>query len=159
MIETTRILGNLSRSKATRSYISESEIFKTLLKLLNKGIFQYFYLTNLKNIICKFCLQSNVYIFCIDDLNLLKTTVGVFVNLMGDNHSRQLFKNESGMSKLISILNKHGQDDWSLAMLVCQAVWNYCIETVNLYELISENELHQLMGLLADFLGKLLKNI
>lgn len=42
MIETTRILGNLSRSKATRDYISKSEMFKTLLRLLNKGRYYYY---------------------------------------------------------------------------------------------------------------------
>lgn len=40
-IETTRILGNLSRSKATRDYISKSDMFKTLLRLLNKGTYSH----------------------------------------------------------------------------------------------------------------------
>nr|XP_023023130.1 armadillo repeat-containing protein 2-like [Leptinotarsa decemlineata] len=37
VIETMRILGNLSRSKITRSYIVETELFKTLLNILSKG--------------------------------------------------------------------------------------------------------------------------
>lgn len=37
VIETMRILGNLSRSKITRNYIGETEIFDTLVNLLNTG--------------------------------------------------------------------------------------------------------------------------
>lgn len=37
VIETMRIMGNLSRSTVTRSYIAESEVFQALLGLLEKG--------------------------------------------------------------------------------------------------------------------------
>lgn len=53
---------------------------------------------------------------------------------------------------MIQILNEHGHD-WLLAMLVCQALWNLCIDSSNLHELISEGEVQELLGILADSLG------
>lgn len=83
---------------------------------------------------------------------VLRTAVGVFVNLLVDNKSRFIFKNKNGVSQLINMLNIHGHD-WILAMLISQALWNYCIDTTNLYDLISVEEVHELLGLLADSLG------
>lgn len=83
---------------------------------------------------------------------ILRTTVGVFVNLLVDNKSRFMFRNKKGVMQLVQILNSHGHD-WLLAMLVCQALWNYCIDTANLYELISEEEIQELLSILADSLG------
>lgn len=125
VIEAMRIMGNLSRSKITRDFITESEVFKILINVLSKV-----------------------------DLTLLKTTIGVFVNLMADNKSRNLFKNSGGIGKLITILNSFAQNDWILAMLVCQVIWNYCIDTIDLYELIPDSEIQQLLEVLAELLGK-----
>lgn len=83
---------------------------------------------------------------------VLRTAIGVFVNLLVDNKSRLMFKNKKGVSQLIRILNVHGHD-WILAMLVCQASWNFCIDTTHLQDLISEDEIQELLGLLADSLG------
>ncbi|KAK5645760.1 hypothetical protein RI129_004224 [Pyrocoelia pectoralis] len=125
VIEAIRILGNLSRSKITRNYVIQKNIFCQLIKILDE-----------------------------DNLNLLKTTVGVFVNLMADNKTRLLFKNSGGTSKLIRILNQYGSYDWVLTMLICQVLWNFCIDTINLYELISDSEMQQLLSILADFLDE-----
>ncbi|XP_074039648.1 armadillo repeat-containing protein 2 isoform X2 [Leptinotarsa decemlineata] len=125
VIETMRILGNLSRSKITRSYIVETELFKTLLNILSKA-----------------------------DPTLLKTAVGVFVNLMSDNRSRTLFKNSEGVEQMIKTLTNHCDNDWSLGNLVCQVLWNYCIEVVDLHELFSETQIHKLLVILADYLDE-----
>ncbi|RZB39285.1 armadillo repeat-containing protein 2 [Asbolus verrucosus] len=125
VIESMRIMGNLSRSKITRDYIAASEVFQILINILEKA-----------------------------DLTLLKTTIGVFVNLMADNKSRNLFKNHGGVSKLISILSNYAQNDWLLGMLVCQVIWNYCIDTMDLYELIPDDEIQQLLVILADYLDE-----
>ncbi|KAF2880199.1 hypothetical protein ILUMI_26000 [Ignelater luminosus] len=125
VIEAIRILGNLSRSKITRNYVVEHNIFISLINILDK-----------------------------DDVNLLRTTVGVFVNLMADNKNRVLFKTNGGLSKLINILNMYGQYDWPLSMLICQVIWNFCIDSVNLYELISDSEMQQLLAILADYLDE-----
>lgn len=125
VIETMRILGNLSRSKVARSYISESEVFGVLINLLDKT-----------------------------DLGLLKTTIGVFVNLMSDNRSRLLFKKLGGVNKLITILSNYCEHDWLLGTLICQVLWNYSIDTIDLYELFSDAEIQQLLVLLADYLDE-----
>ncbi|KAF5287727.1 hypothetical protein FQA39_LY15747 [Lamprigera yunnana] len=125
VIESIRILGNLSRSKITRNYLIQKNIFNSLIKILDE-----------------------------DEINLLKTTVGVFVNLMADTKTRLLFMNSGGTTKLIYILNRHGQCDWSLTMLVCQVLWNFCIDSVNLYELITDSEMQQLLTILADYLDE-----
>lgn len=87
------------------------------------------------------------------DPTLLKTTIGVFVNLMSDNRSRVLFKKKGGVAKLIKILKDFCENDWLLGNLVCQVLWNYCIDTIDLYELLSDAEIQQLLILLADYLG------
>lgn len=72
---------------------------------------------------------------------------------MSDNKSKLLFKKNGGVSKLITILKDYCEGDWLLGNLVCQALWNYCIETIDLNELLSESEIQQLLELLADHLG------
>lgn len=104
--------------------------------------------------------MSNIYfnMSILADLTLLKTTVGVFVNLMSDNRSRKLFKLNGGVRKLIEILKNYCERDWMLGTLVCQALWNYCIETPNLYDLITETEIQELLIILADYLGNYSKS-
>lgn len=90
----------------------------------------------------------------IDDLELLRTTMGVFVNLMADNKNRVIFKENEGVVKLIKILQIQGDYDWPISMLICQVLWNYCIDSMDLYEVFSGNEVEQLLCVLADYLGK-----
>ncbi|CAH0557514.1 unnamed protein product [Brassicogethes aeneus] len=125
VVETMRILGNLSRSNISRSYITECEVFSILINLLDKV-----------------------------DLTLLKTTIGVFVNLMSDNKSRKLFKTSGGVEKLIIVLKNYCERDWVLGTLVCQTLWNYCINIGNLCQLISESEVQELLVILSDFLDE-----
>lgn len=76
---------------------------------------------------------------------------------MADQKNRVTLRNNFGMMKLIHILNNYGQLDWSLAMLICQIIWNYCIDTSDIYELITDEEIQQLMAILIDYLGIVLK--
>ncbi|XP_060527142.1 armadillo repeat-containing protein 2 [Cylas formicarius] len=125
VVETMRILGNLSRSKTTRSYIAETSIFDTLMGLLD-----------------------------VADVALLKTVVGVFVNLMSDTRCRQQFKEGGGVAKLQRVLKAYCAADWNLGTLVCQVLWNYSIDTVDLYETMGETELNDLLLVLAEFLDE-----
>lgn len=84
----------------------------------------------------------------------MKTTIGVLVNLMADGNSRFLLKQADGVSKMVNVLHQYGQNDWSLAMLICQVIWNYCIDNTNLYDLLSDGEIEQMMAILIDYLGK-----
>ncbi|XP_018333923.1 armadillo repeat-containing protein 2 isoform X2 [Agrilus planipennis] len=124
-LEAMRTLGNLSRSKITRSYIVRNGIMDILTEYL-----------------------------CEDDRELLETTIGVFVNLMSDSPGKEAFRKKDGVTKLTEILRKHGQQDWNLSTLVCQTIWNYCIDVTNFYDFMSDNELETLMTLLADRLDE-----
>ncbi|XP_065163837.1 armadillo repeat-containing protein 2 isoform X2 [Atheta coriaria] len=125
VIEAMRILGNLSRSKITRDYVADSDSFNSLIEILSG-----------------------------EEINLIKTTVGVFVNLMSDTKNRKLFQEQNGVEKLIGVLNQYGQYDWTLSMLVCQVIWNYSIDSVNLYDAFSDNEVQQMIAILVDFLDE-----
>lgn len=95
----------------------------------------------------------------LEDLDLLKTTIGVFINMMADDATRMIFKTERGITKLIKLLSQYGEIDWSLSTLICQVIWNYCIDTTNICFIIDEFDVNQLLGLLADYLGKILRLI
>lgn len=75
---------------------------------------------------------------------------------MSDNKARKLFKSSGGVSKLAAILKKYCENDWLLGSLICQVLWNYCIDTTDLYQLLNEDEINQLLVLLADYLGNYL---
>lgn len=124
--EAVRVLGNLSRSRTTRDYVVKSGAFRSLIEILEK-----------------------------DDIDLLHTTMGVFVNLMADFQSRVIFKEHCGIGKLIRILNTLGEIDWSLSMLTCQVIWNYCIDSTNLNEVFEGTEIEDLLCTLAEYLGKI----
>nr|CAD7260173.1 unnamed protein product [Timema shepardi] len=125
LIEATRVYGNLSRSKDARDFILESGGMGRLLCLLDG---------------------------C--DRELLCTTAGVLINLMADWDKRLAFKQDGGAGRLINILSKYGEGDWQLATLVCQALWNYCSETTDLYSAFTVEEMNSLFGLLADSLDE-----
>nr|CAD7196400.1 unnamed protein product [Timema douglasi] len=88
------------------------------------------------------------------DRELLCTTAGVLINLMADWDKRLAFKQDGGAGRLINILSKYGEGDWQLATLVCQALWNYCSETTDLYSAFTVEEMNSLFGLLADSLDE-----
>jgi hypothetical protein len=52
------------------------------------------------------------------------------------------------------VLKKFGECDWQLATLICQALWNYCIESTNLHAALGIDQTNQLLGILVDFLGE-----
>jgi hypothetical protein len=54
------------------------------------------------------------------------------------------------------VLKKFGEGDWQLATLVCQALWNYCIESINLHAALGIDQTNQLLEILVDFLGEAL---
>lgn len=72
---------------------------------------------------------------------------------MSDNKSRILFRKSGGVGKLINILKEYCENDWLLGNLVCQVLWNYCIDTIDLHELLAESEIQQLLVILSDYLG------
>ncbi|XP_063220147.1 armadillo repeat-containing protein 2 isoform X2 [Bacillus rossius redtenbacheri] len=125
LIEATRICGNLTRSKDVRDFIFQSGGMERLLTFLESS-----------------------------DHELLCTTVGVIINMMADWDKRLAFRQENGIRKMIDALGKHGEDEWLLATFICQALWNYSIDAVDLYSAFTADELNELLELLADFLDE-----
>lgn len=95
--ESARVLGNLTRNAMARQSFCSSNGLKTLVK----------------------CLQS-------DDIELVETSCGVLVNLLGDWERRAPFKELKGIQLLRETLEKAGlEENWLLAGISCQGkgVW------------------------------------
>ncbi|KAK9511340.1 hypothetical protein O3M35_000009 [Rhynocoris fuscipes] len=125
MIEVTRVMGNLSRSKDVRDYILEIGGIGQLVR----------------------CLES-------ENKELLFTTTGVLVNLMADWDKRLAFKESNGVQRLIVVLKTSGEGDWRLASLVCQALWNFCIDSTHLYAALGVQPTNNLLAVLVDLLDE-----
>lgn len=92
--EAARVLGNLTRNSMARQSFCSSNGLKTLVK----------------------CLQS-------DDIELVETSCGVLVNLLGDWERRAPFKELKGIPLLRATLEKAGlEENWLLAGISCQGM-------------------------------------
>jgi armadillo repeat-containing protein 2 len=123
--EAARVLGNLTRNQAARQSFCASNGLKVIVK----------------------CLQS-------DDIELVATSCGVLVNLLGDWDRRAPFKELNGIKVLRGILQKAAMnEDWLLSGICCQAFWNFLIDSSNVIETLGEHDADLLAGDLAEFLG------
>ena len=78
--------------------------------------------------------------------------VGIVINLMSDKRLRPAFKAEKGVQRSIDLLYSCLEEkDWDLACLVCQALWNYCIDCHRLSEAY--------MVMKGDFKGEIISNL
>ncbi|CAB0006489.1 unnamed protein product [Nesidiocoris tenuis] len=82
---------------------------------------------------------------------LVFTTTGVLVNLMADWDKRLALKEVDGVQKLINVL-KNCDGDWKLASLICQALWNFCIDSTHLYKALGVQPTNSLLTVLVDLL-------
>ena len=129
-IESSRVLGNLTRSKAIRDQLSVQSTWPAIVKLLAS-----------------------------DQRDLVYTNVGVIVNMMSDTDKRTSLKTMGGVTSLINVLKDCGGSpesgcDWLLASLVCQAIWNYSIDTNNLFDCMDKEEISELEAVLVEFLDE-----
>ena len=129
-IEASRVLGNLTRYKIIRDRLSDSGTWQKLVDLLGS-----------------------------EHLDLVYTSVGVIVNMMSDFDKRQSLKELGGVNKLIRVLQSCGANtiddqNWSLASLTCQAVWNYSIDSVNLFDCMDKEEISELEAILVEYLDE-----
>lgn len=51
------------------------------------------------------------------------------------------------------MLEDHGREDWILANLICQAIWNYCIESTNLHAALGPEVINRFIAILVDYIG------
>ena len=56
-------------------------------------------------------------------------------------NTKAVFVAQGGVQRCIRVLESClDEQDWSLACLVCQALWNYCIDSNNITESIVDEE-------------------
>lgn len=126
--ESARVLGNMTRNQVARQSFCSSNGLKILTK----------------------CLQS-------EDIELVATSCGVLVNLLGDWERRAPFKELKGPHLLRDVLQRAAmEEDWLLCGMACQAFWNFLINSSNVVDTLGEEEADNLAGDLAEYLGEFL---
>ncbi|XP_036438207.1 armadillo repeat-containing protein 2 [Colossoma macropomum] len=98
VLEATRVFGNLSQVKDVRIFIIKNKVHQFVVTLLDS-----------KN------------------PDVCFSACGVLMNLSVDSENRAMLRKEGAIQKLIDCLRDFGPQDWQLAGLVCQTLWN-CIE-------------------------------
>nr|XP_040227433.2 armadillo repeat-containing protein 2 [Anopheles coluzzii] len=124
--EVARVLGNMTRNTATRQTFSEENGMKIL----------------------KQCLTSK-------NDELMVTSCGVLVNMLGDWSSRVPFHEIDGPTLLRRLLHRGVNNrDWIMAGIACQAIWNYLIDTSDIMKSLGQVEIDLICGALADGLDE-----
>lgn len=122
--EAARVLGNMSRSFSARESICHAGGLKILIKNLES-----------------------------EDFELVASSCGVMVNILGDWERRARFRELKGPLLLRDVLQRSAmQEDWLLAAIVCQALWNYLIDTTDLVAALGEDEADYIAGDLMQYL-------
>lgn len=122
--EGARVLGNMSRSFSARESICHAGGLKILIKNLES-----------------------------EDFELVASSCGVLVNILGDWERRATFRELKGPLLLRDVLQRSAtQEDWLLAAIVCQALWNYLIDTTDLVAALGEDEADYIAGDLMQYL-------
>ncbi|XP_019863930.1 PREDICTED: armadillo repeat-containing protein 2-like, partial [Amphimedon queenslandica] len=125
MLESIRVLGNLTRDKSVRDLISDMRIDEILLTLLDSKHVEL------------------VYAVC-----------GVLVNVTMEPGGQciHVFKNNNGVKKLLDVLSHFSRQDWLLSSLACKVLWNYSEGMTNINEHYTEEEVITLFHLLEEYL-------
>lgn len=122
--EAARVLGNMSRSFCARESICHAGGLKILIKNFES-----------------------------EDFELVASSCGVMVNILGDWERRARFRELRGPLLLRDVLQRSAtQEDWLLAAIVCQALWNYLIDTTDLVAALGEDEADYIAGDLVQYL-------
>lgn len=123
--EAARVCGNLSRRQEVRNCFQEDDFFKCTVHLIHSDV----------------------------DRDLVSALVGIVINLMSDKRLRPAFKAEKGVQRSIDLLYSCLEEkDWDLGSLVCQALWNYCIDCQQLSEVIETKHIIELEDVLVYLL-------
>uniref|UniRef100_A0A182YI58 Uncharacterized protein n=1 Tax=Anopheles stephensi TaxID=30069 RepID=A0A182YI58_ANOST len=124
--EVARVLGNMTRNASIRQTFCAENGMKIL----------------------KSCLTS-------EHDELMVTSCGVLVNMLGDWSSRVPFREIDGPIILRRLLRK-GVDnrDWIMAGIACQAVWNYLIDTSDMLATLGQTEIDLICEALAEGLDE-----
>ncbi|KAJ8355668.1 hypothetical protein SKAU_G00184620 [Synaphobranchus kaupii] len=123
VLEATRVFGNLSQSKVVRDFIVKHKVHQFLVTLLDS-----------KN--PEVCFSA----------------CGVLVNLTADRDKRTALREEGLIQKLLDCLQDLGPEDWQLAGLLCQTLWNSSEDGTALC--FNEQETTGLLRLLTCYLDE-----
>ncbi|XP_062560738.1 armadillo repeat-containing protein 2-like [Armigeres subalbatus] len=124
--EAARVLGNMTRNSVARQTFCSENGLKILIQ----------------------CLESN-------DVELMVTSCGVLVNILGDSDRRVPFREIQGPIVLRKLLQRGvSNQDWILAGISCQALWNYLIDSGNVVHALGESEVDFICSDLADCLDE-----
>uniref|UniRef100_A0A182R2T2 Armadillo repeat-containing protein 2 n=1 Tax=Anopheles funestus TaxID=62324 RepID=A0A182R2T2_ANOFN len=124
--EVARVLGNMTRNTTIRQTFCEENGMKIL----------------------KRCLTSK-------HDELMVTSCGVLVNMLGDWSSRVPFREIDGPIILRRLLQKGVSNrDWIMAGIACQAIWNYLIDTTDILTTLGQTEIDLICGDLAEGLDE-----
>ncbi|XP_059619203.1 armadillo repeat-containing protein 2 [Phlebotomus argentipes] len=123
--EAARVLGNMTRNFEAREAICSVGGLKVLVRNLES-----------------------------EDFELVSSSCGVLVNLLGDWERRAPFKELKGPLLLRDVLQRSAmEEDWLLAGIVCQALWNFLIDTENVVAALGGEEAECIMQDLVECLG------
>ncbi|XP_017483499.1 PREDICTED: armadillo repeat-containing protein 2 [Rhagoletis zephyria] len=129
-VETARVLGNLTRNDKARRYFCRNGGLALIVQQLSA--------TN----------TSQAYDF-------KACAIGVLVNLLGDAENRAPFMQHKGPELLHTLLGAALQEeDWFLATIICQAMWNLLIDASNVADVCQEQILDDICDLLVDYLDE-----
>lgn len=126
-IEAARVLGNMTRSPAARRALCAAGGLRCLVRNLEAG----------------------------NDAELVDTSCGVLVNLLADWERRAPFRELRGPNQLRDVLQRAAtHEDWQLAATVCQALWNFLIDTANCVGALGATEADEIASDLAEYLDE-----
>lgn len=125
VVETLRVLGNLSRSRAVRVILARSRAVEMMVHMLD---------------------ESN--------RDVVFLAAGVLVNLMADEENRPILFQEGGITKFVKVLQCRGAEDWHLASVVCQAIWNYCCKMAVTFKTFGSRETVEMLTFLEQYLDE-----
>lgn len=136
-IEAARVLGNMTRSPVARQSLCAAGGLKVLVR----------HLTVSSTVSAPASAAA--------DTELVGTSCGVLVNLLSDWERRAPFRELRGPYQLRDVLQRAAlQADWLLAATVCQALWNFLIDTANIVGALGEDEADYIAGDLAEYLDE-----
>ncbi|XP_058122747.1 armadillo repeat-containing protein 2 [Anopheles ziemanni] len=106
-----------------------------------------------------FCVENGLKILtrCLTSTSdeLVVTSCGVVVNVLGDWTTRTTFREIDGPAMLRCILQRGiANKDWIMAGIACQAIWNYLIDTGNFLQVLGQPEIDLICGNLAEGLDE-----
>ncbi|KAM8719050.1 hypothetical protein ACLKA7_011713 [Drosophila subpalustris] len=130
-VEIARVLGNLTRNELARRCFCEANGLTLMVQQLTR--------------------QTSG-----EDYELRTCAIGVLVNLLGDGEQRAPFLQLRG-AELLALLLRGAldQEDWFLANIVCQALWNLLIDAQCATALcLNGSILDEVSELLADYLDE-----